>query len=375
MYREPEKLAGTTIESREAVDDWTLTWPWRHSPWDRLGEAALMALALCFWAVGEYYTLTRLSEAGPVGEKVVLVAWLVGWTLGGLVWLGWFCSVIISPRPESITLGSDGFRYGSAIEMTRNELTGFVLERVAGRQCLYFECGPGRVEIGMHLREPEREWLHAALEHWRVGARSAPAVGSEMADAVDVSLPDKLAESAIVQDDNDEECRLHWVRPTPPEDVMLGVYLVSVSLCLCAWVASGIIQPPPWHNLRSALVLAGILAVWTIAALGAMWLFHKSFPKRPESVILGKESLRYDPGSLPFTSKPVERHDPRPPPFKNEPVEIARSELGPFVVERIGDRQRLRFDYRADRIEIGACLSKPDREWLHALLECWRRRR
>ena len=42
-----------------------------------------------------------------------------------------------------------------------------------------------------------------------------------------------------------------------------------------------------------------------------------------------------------------------------------------FVLERIGERQRLRVDLGADRLEIGSLLREPEREWLAVQLQNW----
>ena len=41
-------------------------------------------------------------------------------------------------------------------------------------------------------------------------------------------------------------------------------------------------------------------------------------------------------------------------------IEMAKSELGPVVLQTTGDRQRLYFDNGADRIEIGEHLREPE---------------
>ena len=53
-------------------------------------------------------------------------------------------------------------------------------------------------------------------------------------------------------------------------------------------------------------------------------------------------------------------------------VEIGKNELGPVVLHRAGERQRLYFDNGADRIEIGEHLREPEREWLAAVIEAWK---
>ena len=58
-------------------------------------------------------------------------------------------------------------------------------------------------------------------------------------------------------------------------------------------------------------------------------------------------------------------------PRRTPAVAVARSEIGGFVLERVGERQRLAFDRGADRLELGAFLREPEREWLFAVLRRW----
>ena len=105
----------------------------------------------------------------------------------------------LAPRPESITLKHDSFHYDSGtspaiaffnpwyamrhshpneafggmfrrrrqIEITKKDLGNVVLERIGERQRLYFDHGADRIEIGEHLREPEREWLADVIKAWK----------------------------------------------------------------------------------------------------------------------------------------------------------------------------------------------------------------
>jgi hypothetical protein len=108
----------------------------------------------------------------------------------------------------------------------------------------------------------------------------------------------------------------------------------------------------------------------------ALWSLLR--PSRPESVTLGFDSLRYDSGTStwPMTAQQHEwrRHGASPESrlsVRGKPITVSRSELTGFTLDRIGERQRLTFDHGAERIEIGACLREPEREWLHAVLQRW----
>ena len=57
---------------------------------------------------------------------------------------------------------------------------------------------------------------------------------------------------------------------------------------------------------------------------------------------------------------------------KRKTYEFAKSECPEFVLEGVGDDQRLRFDDGADSVVIGDCLREPEREWLAEILKAWR---
>lgn len=50
---------------------------------------------------------------------------------------------------------------------------------------------------------------------------------------------------------------------------------------------------------------------------------------------------------------------------------LLRELIGPFTLERVGERQRLRVDHGRNRLEIGTLLSEPEREWLAEELKAW----
>ena len=52
---------------------------------------------------------------------------------------------------------------------------------------------------------------------------------------------------------------------------------------------------------------------------------------------------------------------------------LPRGSIGPFTLERVGERQRLRVDCGRDRLEIGTLLSEPEREWLADELLEWQK--
>ena len=61
------------------------------------------------------------------------------------------------------------FKSRKPVDVSKNDLKAFSLDRVGERQRLAFDSGADRIEIGSALREPEREWLFRVLEAWRTG--------------------------------------------------------------------------------------------------------------------------------------------------------------------------------------------------------------
>lgn len=193
-------------------------------------------------------------------------------------------------------------------------------------------------------------------------------------------IPDMPAGSIIEQREESGGMTLRWM----PPKMGIGRWFVGgfLSFWLCGWAvgwcfafwALFLSADTPWP---ARLFLAVWLGAWTCGGLAAMWaLGNLVRPPRPEAVTLGYDSLTYDPGSMWWIGQ---RH-PHPhvaavaPTLAvRKPVTVARADLTGFRLEHVGTRQRLSFDRGADRIEIGACLREPEREWLHAVLEQWHR--
>lgn len=189
------------------------------------------------------------------------------------------------------------------------------------------------------------------------------------------SLPDKPAGSVIVEDTDAEGVTLSWPLPSPgPARFGIAAFL---AFWLCGWAVG-------WFAAAGQIVRGGggpflvfWLCGWTVGGGFAVWMLWLVLrPARPEVVRLGAETFRYDPGRVP--PNPWQRSGwwglgwhhpsaPRPP----AAIEIARADLRGFVLERVGERQRLCFDRGADRLEIGATLREPEREWLFAVLQRW----
>ncbi len=172
--------------------------------------------------------------------------------------------------------------------------------------------------------------------------------------------------------------RISWPRPDPGPQR----YLVAAFFCfwLCGWAFG-------WVSVGSQVVLGqasfGIvcwLAAWTAGGGVAIWqVWRMVQPSLPEAITLALDYLIYDPGRSwtppsnyrGWGNTPIRRPWPGETDEIKEPIVVAKSRIKGFVLERVGERQRLRFDWGMLRIEVGANLTEPEREWLHGVVENW----
>jgi hypothetical protein len=106
-------------------------------------------------------------------------------------------------------------------------------------------------------------------------------------------------------------------------------------------------------------------------------------PRKPESVTLQVDALIHDtcspplPWPLMFLFGPMALQmstsltESQPLLRRRRRRVLPRAVTGPITLARVGERQRLTIDHGADRVEIGACLREPEREWLADVLQQW----
>ena len=123
------------------------------------------------------------------------------------------------------------------------------------------------------------------------------------------------------------------------------------------------------------------LVGWTIGGFFAMrQLYLMARPGKPEKVAFDSLMLEYLQGTAPFGGIYLERMERekeknrffsgvQPP---KDRYTILKREIGAVRLERVGERQRLTIDHGAERIEIGAFLREPEREWLYEVLKQWK---
>src|SRR5262249_21594510 len=182
--------------------DYRISWPSADPFWGRWGSAAVIAVWLCGWAVGEVLALSALvgillcQWPGVAGRlhlccATVLSVGLWFGTFGGLHAMRPLYALARSKPREGVTLGIDvlspepGFMLPQSEPpngqqtaswftipwrrprvFRREQVAGSLrLDRVGERQRLTVD----GVEIGIGLREPEREWLKEVLLAWAGG--------------------------------------------------------------------------------------------------------------------------------------------------------------------------------------------------------------
>lgn len=154
---------------------------------------------------------------------------------------------------------------------------------------------------------------------------------------------------------------------------------------LCGWCAGFV---SAGKQLLSGGGFSGFLAIWLAGwTLGGIFAGSMIYlllrPRKPESITLERDRFKYDTGTpaanfmnpYDMMRKKQNMMNPFSMVFeKRRTYELARTECPEFVLEGLGDDQRLRFDDGADRIVIGESLKEPEREWLAEVLNTWRGR-
>jgi hypothetical protein len=168
-------------------------------------------------------------------------------------------------------------------------------------------------------------------------------------------LTDKPTGSAI-------DVTLSW--PAPP-DSRLWRYAdrLLMVLWLCGWARALVWPAGQLANGNVTFFLVGWVGFWALCGGLCAWALLASFrPARPESVRLESGAVRHEPGG---------RRRCWARPGGAGPIQVARSDVRGFVLDSVGGRSWLYIDRGIDRLEVGAGLREPDREWLFAVLQSW----
>jgi hypothetical protein len=174
---------------------------------------------------------------------------------------------------------------------------------------------------------------------------------------------------------------LSWPVPSP---VLFRLFLGTFA---AVWLACWL---PSWLSMLRVLLSGGgsfpvlnyvWFAGWSLGGPFAVFMIvFVALPSRPEGVVLGPDTLRYLPGSAEeYAGWFVDggKKDAPPHPSRADlsdptrPLLVRKADLQSLVLEWCCGRQRLCLMHEGVRFEIGACLTEPEREWLHAVLQRW----
>src|SRR5262245_19607992 len=160
-------------------------------------------------------------------------------------------------------------------------------------------------------------------------------------------IPPKPSGSWIEEHFTADACTLKWRLPSSGMMNYLPVLLSAGVFVLI--VVQGIVFFPRRGNPMQ----------WLYMLLPLLFLLPllRSFRRpRPESVTLGPDYFRHDPGRAAGICARVDAHRNHGMGAGPRAVEIPKDELGDIVIERVGGQLRLRYDVGADRVEIGRYL-------------------
>jgi hypothetical protein len=159
----------------------------------------------------------------------------------------------------------------------------------------------------------------------------------------------------------------------------LGRYcqILFLLIWLSIWTFSGVSIFWSMKDPEHIGALIG-LAVWLFGELLVIrGLYSLIRPTRPERIVLTLLNLEFEHGtsnndSLFDGSEGWRKGIASLFKIKKKTRSIYKKDIGEIKLERVGERQRLTFDIGADRIEIGAYLQEPEREWLYEVLNMWK---
>jgi hypothetical protein len=140
---------------------------------------------------------------------------------------------------------------------------------------------------------------------------------------------------------------------------------------LVAWAAGeifaiyGLFFGSPDLGAKVFLVLW--LCIWTVGGIAAsvtlLNILRPSKPTRLSFLVDGR--LRFEQGTYQKRYIDSDGDEASSVVRKGKRYGVfERSQINNVMLERVGERQRLSFDYKSQRIEMGKGLAEPEREWL-----------
>lgn len=194
----PELPANSAIQVEETLDGLELRWLNRRgNVVGKYGLTVFMMLWLAMWARGAAFAIRELLDewASKGTMSSFLAVWLALWLVAGGFAIALVIATLTPRRREVLALertrlrrrdGTPPFEYGmrqwwrwwryrwlwklfrrlKRTEGDKRIVGNVCLDWVGERQCLTVDVGSEQIEIGQHLREPEREWVAEALRIW-----------------------------------------------------------------------------------------------------------------------------------------------------------------------------------------------------------------
>lgn len=177
-------------------------------------------------------------------------------------------------------------------------------------------------------------------------------------------IPPKPTGSWIEEHFTADACILKWRLPSSGMKNYLPI-LISTGVLVVIGVQGFVFAPWRGNPMQWLFMLAPLLVLFPL---------FKGFRRpRAESVTLGPDYFRHDPGRAGGVWASVDEHRNHGMGAGPRPVEIPKAELGDIVIERLGGQLRLRYDVGADRVEIGRYLREPEKEWLAVVIREWQK--
>lgn len=195
-------------------------------------------------------------------------------------------------------------------------------------------------------------------------------------------LPQPPNGSAITAAQDGDALTFSWAakdrHPLQWIPILFGGFMLCGGVAMPFMILSIERDPQTSMSVQDALIMAGL---W--ASCASLFLYAGLSKRGFESVTVSPDVVEYDTGPSVFPFPVMVFFGPlligqQMSPGMSAPMRIWRKryrmptcDIGQFTLERVGERQRLRVDYRGDRVEVGTVLREPDREWLAESLSQW----
>jgi hypothetical protein len=196
-----------------------------------------------------------------------------------------------------------------------------------------------------------------------------------------ITTPKPLNSNIEVRDDFNQTI-ISWKNPRG------GAARYLTALFLLGWLGGWALG----EYFAATTVLSGnpnlFVIFWLIAwTVGGVFVMRQIYfllrPTKAEKIILDATSLIFEAGTPNFGGVSFQGSNKRrnvdddggdallPANSKSKYI-VPRNDMGEIKLERVGERQRLTFDYGAERVEVGFFLKEPEREWLFSVLKQWK---